>query len=159
MYIVLVLRQPARYHVFNMSFLVKCAGMFTAYIAVLIGILSFGTKKALRAQYSQTAVQNYALMLNADGLSLVAGNIVSVVPWKMIRRIVDIRDVMFIHAIPWQQTIPSYAFHSAGDAKAFVATAKALKRRKPVPVHDWSGYTGIVATREGSWPPAIGSEN
>jgi hypothetical protein len=155
MYFIVLRHQPALNHIFSIYFTAGSLGLLAVYLAFLAFLVNSATKKLVRQQYAQTAQQNYALTLNPDGLNLIAGSIVSIVPWAMMRSITATEDVIFINTIPWQQIIPSYAFHSAGDAKAFAATAQALKRRKPVPAHDWSRYTNAIETTGGVWPPPI----
>jgi hypothetical protein len=135
--------------------------MFGAIIVEVVVILAAtraAARRSMRKQYTDVPIQHYGLILNTDGLRVVSGNIVSEVPWKRVNFVQEFQDNVWLVSRVSQQAlpiIPSSAFHSAGDGKAFAATVRALKRRKQRPAHNWSGYGVNVPAVEGVWPPAV----
>ena len=139
----------------SLSFSGFLVGLFIVYLLFVVVVVRTTLRKQLREQYSETAIQHFCLVLDPDGMRLVTGKLVTTVPWIRIFQILEAHNSVFLSGWTWTQVIPSHAFRSAGDAKAFAATIRAMKRRKQHPAHNWSGYGLVEPSIEGVWPPAI----
>jgi len=133
-------------------------GALVVEIVFILAMVRAVARRIMRKQYSTVPTQHFGLILDTDGLRVVTGNIVSSVPWKRVNYVQEFQDNVWLVSRVSRQVlpiIPSSAFHSVGDGKAFAATVRALRRGKQRSAHNWSGYGLDEPAADGVWPPAI----
>jgi len=115
-----------------------------------------GIVKTITAYYpDKTAVRHTVFMIADDGLKEISGQTLKEFAWKDVKGTNEVKGTAIVNRGGELRMVPSHAFHSIEDARAFVETINAMKDGKPAPAHDWSGYRAELPGFEGVWPPAI----
>jgi hypothetical protein len=127
-----------------------CAIAAAISVATYLLLMSLG----LRAHYLPGVdTINVGLVVNAEGMHYIAGQIVIDKPWSEMKSIKRKGGVIMMTHTDGRRIVPDYVFHSAEDSNAFVGLALALKKGKAAPDYDWSAYKAEVPVVEGVWPP------
>lgn len=122
-----------------------CLGAYSLSRSLFSAVESYGKRPGLW--------WSSILMIKENGIFGAMGDLKGIVSWSNIRS-ASYRGgaVVLIHS-GRINVIPSFAFKSPGDARAFVDTITAMKDGKPPPAYDWSSYKAHVG--HGVWPPPI----
>lgn len=151
--LMLAVLSPLYFPHYTVSILMRCAFfLLGAIIGALIRI--WRISGALRKIFGPASpVQNYALVVNLDGIAFIIGNTKVDFPWPVIGRTWETNGMVLYQRNKQIGLIPDYAFRSRSDSKAFVATVNAMKKGLPPPDHDWSTYIPVDHTPTDVWPP------